>query len=670
MYSILARAQSRVSTAVSLALLAVGAYSAPTIASQAFAPPSANFGIGETNGGSIPAPPRGVGYTDSAPIANEATVPPFVDFAFTNQRGIACDATLEGNAGVRVVSEFLAIWQPSTLLVDAGVSAPAQNGCPAVTPSTWTGIPGDSTDGTVLNPSVHDANIQYAITVTNSRTAAQELAAYLDDRRGKGYSVSDGMGPLTEVYRTLAEQTTTITSIASDATTVLYNDAGNNVGVGSGANTHNFGTVVDLVSNIGENGSTEPAKRFYKYARPWRWSTSVKVVPALVPAESSTPGTDGGYISGHEAEAMRDAIAMAYAVPERFQEMLARAGELGENRILAGMHSPLDVIAGRMLGEAVAAASLDTGANSSNRAAAYAQAQSTLIAATGVSDAAALQALAHSQGVNSDRFADHTRNKAHYLHYMTYGFTRIGAKGQPVNVPKGAEVLLETRLPYLTADQRRVVLKTTALDSGYPVADDAEGWGRLNLFAAADGYGAFNGDVTVSMDAGAGGFNALDTWQNDIDGVGKLTKQGSGTLQLKGHNHYSGGTEVQAGVLEADSETAFGTGDVYVNGGTLASSASDALHVFGKYTQLANTSLELNTDMGCAVRMQVRGYVTLAGGQLHVKLKSGPKPRPGTLINVIDSQAGIRGRFDSISVDGIPVKPIYTHNALYLLVTP
>ena len=39
---------------------------------------------------------------------------------------------------------------------------------------------------------------------------------------------------------------------------------------------------------------------------------------------------------------------MAYVVPERFQEMLSRGLELGENRIVAGMHSPLDVIGGRM----------------------------------------------------------------------------------------------------------------------------------------------------------------------------------------------------------------------------------------------------------------------------------------------------------------------------------
>src|SRR5205823_88601 len=107
-----------------------------------------------------------------------------------------------------------------------------------------------------------------------------------------------------------------------------------------------------------------PAKRFYKYARPWRWSAAVQVVPALVPAESASPATDGGFISGHAAEATRDAIAMAYVVPERYQELLSRALELGENRIFAGMHSPLDVIGGRIQAQAAATASIVTGADS------------------------------------------------------------------------------------------------------------------------------------------------------------------------------------------------------------------------------------------------------------------------------------------------------------------
>ena len=51
-----------------------------------------------------------------------------------------------------------------------------------------------------------------------------------------------------------------------------------------------------------------------------------------------------------------------------------------------------------------------------------------------------------------------------------------------MRVPKGAEVLLETRFPYLNADQRRWILYSTGLPSGYVFLDDAEGWGRLNLY--------------------------------------------------------------------------------------------------------------------------------------------------------------------------------------------
>ena len=50
--------------------------------------------------------------------------------------------------------------------------------------------------------------------------------------------------------------------------------------------------------------------------------------------------------------------------------------------------------------------------------------------------------------------------------------------------------------------------------------EGAEGWGRLNLFAGADGYGNFNGDVSVTLDTTRGGFSAEDSWRNDISGSG------------------------------------------------------------------------------------------------------------------------------------------------------
>ncbi|MCM3417706.1 hypothetical protein M3652_20815, partial [Bacillus intestinalis] len=89
--------------------------------------------------------------------------------------------------------------------------------------------------------------VQYVVDATSQRTAAQAEAAYYDDRRGKGYSVSDGMGPLTDAWRGAAQQTTSITSVPADATTKLYNDTGNNTGVGGSANA-GFGSVVDFIN--------------------------------------------------------------------------------------------------------------------------------------------------------------------------------------------------------------------------------------------------------------------------------------------------------------------------------------------------------------------------------------------------------------------------------------
>ncbi|WP_426337386.1 phosphatase PAP2 family protein [Pseudoduganella sp. R-31] len=615
----------------------------------------------------IPAAPADQGAAEVVPLP---TVTAFVDTIATNQRGDARYATLSTNAGVRVLGGFLDVWKPLTEIVDAGVSAPAVDGFPAVVPSTWSGVPNDGTpDGKVVNAAVHQANIDYVVKATASRSAVQAVQAYLDDRRGKGYSVTDGMGPLTDAWRSAAQQVTSITTVASDATSKLYNDTGNNTGVAGSANER-FGSVVDLVNLVGNNASTEPAKRFYKYARPYRWSSSVQVLPTLVPAKSSTPTTDGGFTSGHSAEAVRDAVAMAYAVPERFQEMLSRGLELGESRILAGMHSPLDVLSGRILGQASAAANLADPANMARKAAAVTQAHATLMAATGT-NADTFATFAQSGTLADDRFADYATNKANYLRRLTYGFTPVSATNAIAAVPKGAEVLLETRQPYLSDAQRRVVLKTTALPSGYPVMDDAEGWGRINLFAAADGYGAFSGNVVIVMDASKGGFNAADRWRNDISGNGKLVKQGTGTLKLAGANTWSGGTELTAGTLQGDSASAFGTGDMYVRGGTLVANAQTALKLAGNYTQLSgSTTLEL--DLGAASGSQgslaVASTATIAGGTLHVKFANGYKPKAGDVLTLITA-ASLKGKFATITVDGFAnVTPNYSAATLTLTI--
>lgn len=612
----------------------------------------------------IPAEPAGLGYVETADV--QEGVKAYVDDGDTNIRATStakdgtsanCHATVDTNAGVRLLQRFLDLWKPATLLVDAGINS---TGCQTITAYT-----GDGMDGTILNAAVHQGNIQYSIDLTAARTASQAEAAYYDDRRNKGYSITDGLGPLTSAYRTAAQQTTTITSIPSDATTALYSDSGNNLGVDTAGGNTSFGDVVNFVGTKVTNGdfaSAEPTKRFYKYARPWRWSSSVVVVPTLVPAKGTTAATDGGFPSGHTAEGMRDALALAYVLPERFQELVARAQELGDNRIMAGMHSRLDVMGGRMLGIAAAVYGLNNQVTADDRKAAYDQAHAVLMNAVGASDLTAFYDYAHS-GVN-DRFSDAASVKAKATQRLAYGFATMGDTTKSASVPKGAEVLLETRLPYLTADQRRVVLKTTAIGSGYPLLDDDEGYGRLNLVAAADGYGAFNGDVTVSMDASLGGFNVADSWRNDIAGAGKLTKQGSGTLTLTGANTYTGGTVVQNGSLVAGGVNALGKGVVYLNGnGVLKIASGIALQARGDYVQTGNAVLSVTA--GSAAALQVAGTATLGSGST-LRLAFGNTPSAGQVIPVI--QAGkLSGQFGSIELpQGVNATPVYEAGGMSL----
>lgn len=153
------------------------------------------------------------------------------------------------------------------------------------------------------------------------------------------------------------------------------------------------------------------------------------------------------------------------------------------------------------------------------------------------------------------------------------------------------------------------------------MTDDTEGWGRLNLFEAANGFGSFLDNVTVNMDASKGGFNAADTWKNNISGKGSLTKEGSGSLSLLGNNSYKGGTTVKAGTLAAENDNALGDGSLTLAGGNLTLSAKNVV-VKGNYTQSGKGSLNVNSGD----KVSVSGTAKL-GGKLVVKdvkgLKSG-----------------------------------------------
>jgi hypothetical protein len=53
--------------------------------------------------------------------------------------------------------------------------------------------------------------------------------------------------------------------------------------------------------------------------------------------------------SGHSTYAYTEALLLGYMVPERFPQMVVRAGEYGNDRIVLGAHYAMDIIAGRTL---------------------------------------------------------------------------------------------------------------------------------------------------------------------------------------------------------------------------------------------------------------------------------------------------------------------------------
>lgn len=583
-----------------------------------------------------------------------AEVKAFVDDYKTNVPG---NITVETNGAVRVLSGFQDLWQTGT---------------------AWN-------TGTPLAAEVLRANMRFCETRSATRTPAEEARAFIVDRQDQSYALIAGLGVLADVYRTGALAVTSITEAPAGTPPTKISDAvppGAPAGsaIGAGSPTSALGAVVTLMYTIrGTYSSGNHCKTAYQYPRPWRMNTDSRVVdtgavdalgypvydskvtsvPQLLRQRSTTPAEDGGYPSGHTNAVHLSALAYAYAVPERFQELVTCAFDLADTRITAGMHSPVDVVSGRILATALTAAILNDPANAQIKAAARAQAAAYLQAQTGTT-ADTLFAYAHSGPLSVDRYADRAANRKLVQPKLTYILPRRG-RDVALQVPKGAEVLLETRQPYLTAEQRRAVLRSTALPAGYALLDGPEQWGRLDLFTAADGYGAFEGDVDVTLTASAGGFAAADTWRNDIDGRGGLTLRGTGTLGLTGANRFRGGVRVLGGTLVAGSRSALGAGDVEVRNSTLRIARSTS--VCGGYYQ-RDAVLAATLSQGAAA-LEVDGPAEIGkGSTLEVTVGAGCK-----LVPVLRARK-LTGRFAAIVVrtPGFKVEPVYTRNGLSLKV--
>jgi membrane-associated phospholipid phosphatase len=206
----------------------------------------------------------------------------------------------------------------------------------------------------------------------------------------------------------------------------------------------------------------------------------------------------GSFPSGHTTTAYEAGVTLATLLPELAPEILARASEAGNDRIVLGVHYPLDIVGGRIDGEAALAARWsDTAYRTEVLEPARKELVSYLQKATGKSLS---KVIARQKSYTSNPYGGKkipggtaqivTNRKSAvkvYSERLTYGFAPTGAKHLKASVPAGAENLLLSAFPTLSSAQRVSILAQTEIASGYPLdqSGTANGsWERLNLAAA------------------------------------------------------------------------------------------------------------------------------------------------------------------------------------------
>lgn len=228
--------------------------------------------------------------------------------------------------------------------------------------------------------------------------------------------------------------------------------------------------------------------------------------------------TGGSFPSGHTTTAYEAGITLATLLPQLAPEILARASEQGNDRIVLGVHYPLDIMGGRIDGEAALAA---LWSNTTFRTQILDPARAELVNyLQSQCGGTLLKCIAAEQpyydnpyggkaipGGTAQIVSNRASALAVYTQRLTYGFAPVGSTGLAPSVPAGAANLLLTSFPTLTNAQRTSILAQTEIGSGYPLdgtLTSSGSWERLNLAAAMSATVKVNsnGSVTVLSTGG------------------------------------------------------------------------------------------------------------------------------------------------------------------------
>jgi hypothetical protein len=206
------------------------------------------------------------------------------------------------------------------------------------------------------------------------------------------------------------------------------------------------------------------------------------------------------YPSGHTTYGYTGALILALLVPERYQQMMARAAEYGNDRIIMGAHYAMDVLAGRTLAlydmaHLLANDPLYMGLNIKG-APVLRDFQSAIKRAradvTPTLETACGNTMLECSREDTGRLSNPAADEAFYAETQTYDLPVVytenaNRKEDVAKLSPEAGYLLTTAFPSLTLDQaNRILTETEGPGGGF--IDDGSSFGlysRLNLYAAA-----------------------------------------------------------------------------------------------------------------------------------------------------------------------------------------
>jgi hypothetical protein len=210
------------------------------------------------------------------------------------------------------------------------------------------------------------------------------------------------------------------------------------------------------------------------------------------------------YPSGHTTYGYTGALMLAILIPERYQQMIVRGAEYGNDRIIVGAHYVMDVLGGRTLAFYDVAHllandpdyvghSLPGGPAIKDFRAAIKAARADMVKALQTACGKSVEACARE---DTGRFSDSAANEAFYASTQTYNLPVVYPKNAGVLEDVGklapeAGYLLTVAFPSLSLEQSDKILTETEGPGG-GFLDDGSSFGvysRLNLYAASSRAG-------------------------------------------------------------------------------------------------------------------------------------------------------------------------------------